>query len=694
MTVSLQIQDNDCGVQALISSLRSLGHDFPEPALRDALAARGALSLRDLRDTSAEVCGVRYRARRDCPFDALTVGAIVHLRANHYVTVERRQRRQVRIFDPLFGRASLDERGYLARTSGWVLLPDAQPSGATTASHGTARRARRPARVGWLWPLVRSGRVSLRQVAPVLAMSLLLYTGLTLLNLVLLPYLNQVSAGQTVAAGTLIGALTAFFGVLSLMFWYEHRKVTALGLAFDRAMLTHLVDRVTRASATTELTSGSVLHRVTSAREVREAGTNLALAMSNDAIAVVLLLGFLASMSLPLTGVVVALSALHIGLTILARRPINRRYDEQLRLEGEVQDVLITATRGLTTFRGLGAVGHLRAEHARRLDLLHESVRTLQYRLALVSGPSGALRFTGLYVILIAGSVLISADLVSTGELFGFLTLGGTVLFSVTTIAQNLTTVATLERQVRYVATLMAVPVMPAGSRTGPAPDASAVVLDGVRVHRPRDRFDLRLDLRIERGETVTVGGASGAGKSTMARIISGLDPTPAGRATVYGIPVSDWDPDHLRPLVCYVPPRSDFLHTTIRDSLCSGVPDTDDHEIAEVLTLVGLDEVLRPLRLGLRTTLRINGSTFSAGEVQRFALARALLRRPSLLILDEATNSLDRELELRVLAEIQQRVETLVVVSHRPVGRHLGSRHLTIARHGDGVSRVLATDE
>jgi ABC-type bacteriocin/lantibiotic exporter with double-glycine peptidase domain len=540
-------------------------------------------------------------------------------------------------------------------------------------------------------PLIKAGDVHLRQVLPMLVMSLLLYTGLTLLNLVLLPYLNQVSAGGTAAAGTLVTALVVFAITVSALFWYRHRRLIALGITFDRNMLGHLVERVTHTSATTEMTSGEVLNRVMTAREVREAGTMLALTMVTDSIAVVILLGFMAAMSLPLTAVVAGISVLHVGLTLLARRPIKRRYDEQLRLEGEVQDVLITMTRGLTTFRGLGAVSHLSDEHNRRLDQLHESVRALEYRLAWVHGPGYALRFSGLYAILVVGAILISAGWISTGELFGFITLGGTVLFSVTSISNNLPTVALLERRLRYVATLLTLPVMPRGTRTGPVPGAPPAVLDGVRVHRPHDGFDLRLDLRVEQGETVTVGGVSGAGKSTMARIISGLDPAPEGLASVYGIPVGDWDPDSLRPMVCYVPPRSEFMHTTIRESLCGGATDVADREIDEVLALMGLADVMRPLRLGLDTTLRINGSTFSAGEVQRFALARALLRRPRLLILDESTSSLDREMELRLLSAIQERVETLMIISHRPVGGHLGSRHVTIVRGDDGVSRVVA---
>ncbi|MGI5215313.1 ATP-binding cassette domain-containing protein [Plantactinospora sp. CA-290183] len=684
MTISLQTEDNDCGVSALVASLRLQGYQFSEPLLRDALATRGALSLQDLRDTCAAVVGVRYRGRRDLPFAELTPGTIIHLRVDHFVTVERRRGRRVSIFDPSVGYGWLTEAAYQEQASGWVLSP-ATPAPAA----GAPRRPRAATRAAWLWPMLRSGQIKFRQVVPVLAMSLLLYTGLTLLNMILLPYLNEVTVASTVATSTLVTALVAFSVATSALFWLRHRQLTSLGLSFDRAMLSELIDRLTRTSARTELTSGDVLHRVQSARAVREAGTGLALSLFTDVIAVVILLAFMATMSLPLTGVVAGVAALHIVLTILGRIPINRRTEEQLQLDAELQDLLISISQGLTTYRGLGTISHLQVEHSRRLDRLQRSIRGLEYRLAWVHGPSSALRFAGLYVILVVGSVLLSAGLVSTGELFGFLTLGGTVLFSVTTIAQSLTNAAALERQLRYVTSLFTLPVMERGAHTEPVADASAVLLEGVRVHRPREHFDLRLDLRVERGETVTVSGASGVGKSTMAQIISGLDPVPAGQVTVYGVPVADWDPDRLRPLVCYVPPRSDFLHTTIRESLSSGATDVTDQEIHDLLAVVELTEVMRPLRLGLRTRLRINGSTFSAGEVQRFALARALLRRPSLLILDEATNSLDRDLELRLLAEARRRVETLIVISHRPVGEHLGSRHVRIVRDDTGVTRL-----
>ncbi|BCJ69564.1 ATP-binding cassette domain-containing protein [Polymorphospora rubra] len=687
MTISLQTEDNDCGVSALVASLRLQGHQFSEPQLRDALATRGALSLKDLRDTCAAVVGVRYRGRRDFPFAELTPGTIIHLRVDHFVTVERWRGRRVRVFDPSVGYVWLTEAAYHEKASGWVLSP-ATPAPAA----GAPRRPRAATRAAWLWPMLRSGQIRFRQVVPVLAMSLLLYTGLTLLNMILLPYLNEVTVAGTVATGTLVTALVAFSVAASVLFWLRHRQITSLGLSFDRAMLRELVDRLTRTSARTELTSGDVLHRVQSARAVREAGTGLALSLFTDMVAVVILLAFMATMSLPLTGVVAGVAALHIVLTILGRIPINRRTEEQLQLDAELQDLLISISQGLTTYRGLGAISHLQAEHSQRLDRLQRSIRGLEYRLAWVYGPSNALRFAGLYVILVVGSVLLSAGLVSTGELFGFLTLGGTVLFSVTAIAQSLTAAATLERQLRYVTSLFTLPVMERGARTEPVADASAVRLEGVRVHRPREHFDLRLDLRVERGETVTVSGPSGVGKSTMAQIISGLDPAPTGQVTVYGVPTTDWDPDRLRPLVCYVPPRSDFLHTTIRESLSSGATDVTDQEIHDLLAVMELTEVMRPLRLGLRTRLRINGSTFSAGEVQRFALARALLRRPSLLILDEATNSLDRDLELRLLAEARRRVETLIVISHRPVGEHLDSRHVRIVRDDTGVSRLEST--
>lgn len=684
MTIGLQSQDNDCGIQALIASLRLGGHEYPEHELRGALSARGGLSLRDLRDTANEVCGVRLFAKRDTPFDDLRSGTIVHLRSAHFVTVDKRRGRKVRVFDPARGYVTYKADEYATRSSGWVLHPPAEPG---------PMAPQRPQRVAWLRPLLAGGGIRLRHMLPVLLVSLIVYGGLSLLNVFLTPYLDGVvaeSGGWQYAPAL---ALLGFVLVLSAVLWHRHRHLTRLGLRFDRQLLSLLVHRLTETSATTQMTSGAILHRMTSVRELREAGMGLVVGIFTDFCSIIVLLAFMVRMSPALSGIVAILALAQVGLAVLAQRPIRRHYDARMRLEEAEQDVLITLARGLSTFRGLGAVAHLRAEHARRLEELTEVIRTIQYQMSWVSAPLDALRFVNVFAILVAGSILVSTGVVTTGELFGFLTLGGTLLFSVGNIVESVPATAQLMRHVRFVTTLLDMPLVPRGRRARGYLDAPAVVLDDVRVNHAANQYRLRLDVTIERGETVTIGGVSGAGKSTLGRIATGLDPAPSGTAEIFGVPLGEWDPDRLRPLACYVPVRSDFLHTSMLDSLSSGDATVTEEEVMAVLDRLELGHVVRGLRLGLATKLRIDGSTFSAGEVQRFAIARALLRRPTMVVLDEATGSLDREMELRVLSTVQQEVQTLIIISHRPVAAHLSSRHLVLTRDAEGIFGLVQTD-
>lgn len=169
------------------------------------------------------------------------------------------------------------------------------------------------------------------------------------------------------------------------------------------------------------------------------------------------------------------------------------------------------------------------------------------------------------------------------------------------------------------------------------------------------------IDLVIRPGEIVGLVGASGAGKTTLVDLIAGLIAPQEGSITLGGLPI-----DHRR--VAYVAQDSFLVHDTLRRNLTLDGPAADDDALHEVLALVDATALVDGLPQGLDTLLAERGARFSGGERQRIALARALLRRPALLILDEATNAIDIAGERRVLdmlATLPDR-PTTVIVAHR----------------------------
>ena len=165
--------------------------------------------------------------------------------------------------------------------------------------------------------------------------------------------------------------------------------------------------------------------------------------------------------------------------------------------------------------------------------------------------------------------------------------------------------------------------------------------------------------------------GSSGAGKSTIADLLMGLITPEMGRITVDGVPLEH--SQSWRESIGYVAQDTFLFHDTVRANLLWARPDATESELSEVLTMAAAEEFVSRLPQQLDTVIGDRGATLSQGERQRLALARALLRRPKLLVFDEATNSLDSENETRILSAIEHLREgiagagvTTVLIAHR----------------------------
>jgi ATP-binding cassette, subfamily C, bacterial len=176
------------------------------------------------------------------------------------------------------------------------------------------------------------------------------------------------------------------------------------------------------------------------------------------------------------------------------------------------------------------------------------------------------------------------------------------------------------------------------------------------------------LSLLIPAGKVVALVGPSGAGKSTIADILMGLIAPDSGTLRLDGRPLGLEGVRGWRDQIGYAAPDTFLFHDTIRANLKWARPDASEVEMLEAIRQASAFDLVAGLKEGLDTIVGDRGMMLSQGERQRLALARAFLRRPSMLILDEATNSLDSDNEARVLDAIESRRGelTVVLIAHR----------------------------
>jgi len=176
------------------------------------------------------------------------------------------------------------------------------------------------------------------------------------------------------------------------------------------------------------------------------------------------------------------------------------------------------------------------------------------------------------------------------------------------------------------------------------------------------------LDLTIRAGETTALVGPSGAGKSTIADLVMGLIKPHKGRVLVDEKPLGVEQMRAWRSRIGYVPQDTFLFHDTVRANLLWAYPEASDEDICEALRLAAAEDFVSRLPEGMKTVVGDRGVRLSGGERQRLALARALLRKPSLLILDEATSNLDSENEKRIQDAIERLhgSMTILLITHR----------------------------
>jgi ABC-type bacteriocin/lantibiotic exporter with double-glycine peptidase domain len=211
-------------------------------------------------------------------------------------------------------------------------------------------------------------------------------------------------------------------------------------------------------------------------------------------------------------------------------------------------------------------------------------------------------------------------------------------------------------------------PSEPTRPQSTQRPLSGAIEVRGVSFRYPSEQQPTLLDLSFEiaPGECVAIVGASGSGKSTLARLLAGLYEPAAGTIAFDGLDMRAFDLAQLRERMGIVTQDTRLFSGTLRDNVALFEPTIPGDAVQTACELACLHDDIARMPMAYDTMLADGGTSLSGGQRQRLSLARALLRKPDILILDEATSALDTVTEQRVQARLRELACTRILVAHR----------------------------
>jgi len=239
-------------------------------------------------------------------------------------------------------------------------------------------------------------------------------------------------------------------------------------------------------------------------------------------------------------------------------------------------------------------------------------------------------------------------------------------------------------------------PSIAAPEQPRPVPEtlAGEIEFDAVELVYPAGTALQGVSFRVAAGETVAIVGHTGSGKTSLTQMVPRLlDPT-KGAVRVDGVDVREYDPAELRRQISVVPQETFLFSMTLRENIALGRPAASAEELARAVEVAGLTGDVAGFPGGLETMIGERGITLSGGQRQRAAIARAVLRDPRILILDDSLSSVDTLTEARILAELGavMKGRTTLLISHRVSTIRYADR-IVVLEHGRIVEMGTAEE-
>jgi ATP-binding cassette subfamily C protein LapB len=423
--------------------------------------------------------------------------------------------------------------------------------------------------------------------------------------------------------------------------------------------------------------SGSFANQLREFESVRDFATSATLAAISDLPFVLMFVGVIFVIGGPLGWIPLLLIPVILLISVIIQWPLASTMKENLRESSLKQGVLVESVEGLETLKAVGGEAYMQ----RRWEIFSAlsaatSMKSRQLS-SIATGMVAFLQQLQTVALIIIGVYLIDAGDLTMGALIATVMLAGRATAPLGQVIGLAVRFQQAKAALQSLNKLMAMPVDRDADREYLAkpPLSGQLTLKGVAFAYPAPPMQPNppvlqdINLSIQAGERVAILGRIGSGKSTLLRVMARLYSPVQGQMFTDGLDVNQIDPADWRKSVGYVGQDARLFYGSLRENVMIGRPESTADEFLRVLRLTGLDRVAARHPKGINLPIGEMGEGLSGGQRQLVSLARSLLARPQLLLLDEPTSAMDTQSEAQFLEHLKRATEgqAVVVVTHRP---------------------------